>query len=123
MRPLTTQELLAVWESSNGRPSAERALALLVAACPGQLADTLGRLSLGQRDSCLLTLREWAFGSQMVSVAGCPQCGDRLELSFEVADIRVPPVEPPETLSLALDGHEVKFRLPNSIDLAALAHV
>jgi hypothetical protein len=121
MRPLTTHELLDVWEVAAALPPPERALALLAAACPEQPADTLARLSVGQRDARLMTLREWAFGPRMVSVAACPRCGGQLELSFEVADIRVPPAEPPELLTLAIDGHEVRFRPLNGMDLVALA--
>jgi hypothetical protein len=120
MRPLTTHELLDVWEAAAALPPPERALALLAAACPGQPADSLARLSIGQRDARLMTLREWAFGPQMVSVAACPRCGDQLELTFQVADIRVPPAEPPELLSLTMDGHEVRFRPLDSQDLVAL---
>lgn len=122
MRALSAFELLHVWERGLTQPPAQRALALLAAACPDTPLDALARLSIGQRDARLLMLREWVFGPQLVSLAVCPACGERLELTFNVADIRVSvEVEPVEALSLSADGHEVRFRLPNSLDLVAIA--
>ena len=46
-----------------------RALTLLEAACPEMSADELASLSIGRRDADLLSLREWAFGSEMTGVA------------------------------------------------------
>lgn len=101
--------------------SVQRALTLLAAACPEISPDALAQLSIGQRDACLLTLREWTFGSQLVSLAICPSCGDRLELSFNVADIRVAAdVEPTGVLPLSVANYEVQFRLPNSLDLVTM---
>ncbi|MEW5959314.1 MAG: phage baseplate protein, partial [Chloroflexota bacterium] len=57
----------------------------------------------------------------LVSLAVCPNCGDRLELTFNVAAIKVQPeIEPAETYSLNVADYEVTFRLPNSQDLTTL---
>jgi hypothetical protein len=124
MRALSAPELLSIWEWGMAQPAAQRALALLAAASPDTPYDTLANLSIGQRDARLLTLREWAFGSQLVSVASCPDCDERLELNFGVSEIRVAagsdPCADPEPLSLNVEGYEVRFRLPNSLDLAAV---
>jgi hypothetical protein len=121
MRPLSSAELLNVWEQGLGQPPTLRALNLLSAACPETPPETLARLSIGQRDSLLLTLREWTFGAQLVSLVNCPQCGEKVELSFNVSDIRVEPPAPVETLALAVGDYEVQFRLPNSLDLALVS--
>ncbi len=123
MRPLSAPELLAAWERSLAEPPALRALVLLAAACPETSAEDLARESIGRRDARLLTLREWTFGPQLVSLASCPVCGERLETAFDVAEIRVPGGEeaPAEPLSLTVAGCELTFRLPDSLDLAALA--
>jgi len=134
MRSLSALELLQVWEWGLNLQSAQRALRLLATACPGIPPDILATLSIGQRDVCLLTLREWVFGSHLVSVATCPHCDDRLDLTLKVADLRVEalpaivasrglPSKPltPEIFTVALDDYEVQFRLPNSLDLAAIA--
>ncbi len=157
MRALSASELLGVWERGLAQQPIQRALTLLSAAFPQTSPDVLAKLSIGQRDACLLTLREWLFGSQLVSLAMCPHCGERLELTFNVADIRVPSKAEPvsdtelrsnivvetdtgtrgrgdaeqmnvlrmnatayETFSLSVADYEVHFRLPNSLDLAAI---
>jgi len=121
MRALSVPELLQVWERGLTQSPVQRALTLLSIACPDSSAKDLAELSIGQRDACLLTLREWVFGSQLVSVVDCPKCSDRLELTFAIADIRVASA-PPSTsiLFLEMDAYVVRFRLPNSSDLAVI---
>jgi hypothetical protein len=122
--PLATPDLLAVWDSAAVLPPAGRAIALVAAACPDRSHEALAQRSVGWRDACLLTLRAWAFGPELDCLADCPRCGDHLELSFQVADVHLPPATeagPPETVSVVLDSRELRFRLPNSLDLEALA--
>lgn len=122
MRALSAMELLRVWEQGMAQPPAQRALALLTLACADIAPAQLARLSIGRRDERLLTLREWAFGPRLQSVADCPRCGGKLDVEFDVSDIRAGPApEPVEELSLTAAGHEVRFRLPNSTDLACLS--
>ncbi len=127
MRALSALELLSVWERGQAQPPAQRALTLLAAACPDSPPDALAKLSIGQRDARLLTLRERTFGPQLVSLATCPGCGERLELTFSVGDIRSPSPcqgevgEGVVALSLSISDYEVRFRLPNSLDLTAVA--
>jgi hypothetical protein len=119
MQALSVPELLQVWERGLIQSSVQRALTLLSTACPDVAVQDLAELSIGQRDARLLTLREWAFGSQLISVVDCPSCGDRLELNFNIADIRIASDTPLITpLSLEIDDYVVRFRLPNSSDLA-----
>ena len=121
MRSLSASELLNIWEWGRTQPSWSRALRLLATACPETTVDMLSKLSIGQRDTLLLTLRERTFGSQLVSLAVCPSCGERLELDFQIGDIRVtPPAEPVEMLVLNVSDYEISFRLPNSLDLMAM---
>jgi hypothetical protein len=122
MRALSASELLNAWEWGMGQPPVERALVLLEAACPEMPPEALAKLSIGRRDELLLTLREWTFGGKLRSVTPCPGCGAYLELNFSITDIRVTPAaEPPEALSLYADGYALHFRLPNSLDLTAVA--
>ncbi|KAF5414491.1 MAG: hypothetical protein C5S48_08835 [Candidatus Methanogaster sp.] len=121
MRTLSAPELLDVWERGDVQSPVNRALSLLSAACPEASADSLTKLNIGERDARLLTLREWTFGTQLIGIATCPDCRERLELTFNVADIQVAP-EPEPTGGMAIDvaGYDVRFRLPNSMDLAAI---
>ncbi|BAZ11863.1 hypothetical protein NIES4071_36890 [Calothrix sp. NIES-4071] len=122
MRALSAGELLTVWEKGLMQQPVKQALALLTAACPEIPTPQLAQLSIGQRDALLLTLRSGTFGSQIQSLATCGNCGENLELNFSVADICTsPPTSPLETFSLQVAGWNIEFRLPNSLDLMALA--
>ena len=122
MRTLSAPELLDVWERGNVQSSVNRALSLLSAACPEASADSLTKLSICERDARLLTLREWTFGSQLIGIATCPDCRERLELTFDVADIQVTPESGPTgEMTIDVAGYDVRFRLPNSIDIDAIA--
>lgn len=108
------------WEAGQERSLAHRALLLLACASPETSWDELAALPVGQRDIRLMTLREWTFGQDLSSLATCPACRERLELSFTAADIRVASAAADERLSLQVGGYEVEFRLPNSADLEGL---
>jgi hypothetical protein len=101
----------------------DRALTLLTFSSPGQSIANLASLTVGQRDALLLTLREMTFGNILNCFAQCPQCGEDLEFTLETAQIRVsdPSRSPEPEYAFAVEGFEVKFRLPNSFDLAAIA--
>jgi hypothetical protein len=122
MTGLAPSVLLKIWEWGRLQPPYRRALALLTLAYPRLAGATLARLSIGQRDGLLLSLRERLFGPWLASVASCPRCGERVELRFSAAQIRAQaPSVPREGLLLLAEGFEVRFRPPNSLDLAALA--
>jgi hypothetical protein len=96
---------------------------LLEAAHPEMSPETLALLNIGQRDARLLALRELIFGPTVISLTRCPQCGERLEQTFAIEDVRVPKAkECSSSLSVEADGYVVQFRLPNSQDLAAIIH-
>jgi hypothetical protein len=100
----------------------EQALSLLAAACPETSPEALAKLAIGERDARLLTLREWAFGRRLASLAICPICNKQLELSFDTTEIRVTPAnECVSPLLVNAVGYEVALRLPTSEDLLAIA--
>ena len=121
MRALSTRELLDVWERGLARADERWALLLLEAACPESPPAELARLSIGQRDALLLSLREWAFGGGFASLAACPACAEQLELSFEADDVRAPPPASAGPFRLDARGHELEFRLPDTLDLLAVS--
>lgn len=120
MHPLSASELLDVWERGLIQAPAQRALTLLAAACPEVPPESLTRLSVGDRDARLTTLREWTFGPQLVCIASCVQCGERLELSLNTDDLPTGRAVETEKFSLSVEGYDLVFRLPNSTDLVAL---
>jgi len=119
---LSPAEVLEVWERGQHQTPVERALTMLAAACPGASHETLAALSIGQRDSCLIALREKLFGQRLTSLTDCPACGERLEMSFSVVDVRASSnAEPLTMVSVERSGYELRLRLPNSLDLLELA--
>jgi hypothetical protein len=129
MRALSAAELLDAWEQGMGQTPIQQALALLAPACPERSPEALARLSIGRRDAGLLALRERTFGPRLLSLATCPACGERLELAFDVADVQSSSLflggdggeGHADPLSMTVDGYELRFRLPNSLDLEAVA--
>src|SRR5262245_18816602 len=120
MKPLPAAQLLDVWERGRNGSSVERALFLLTAACPDIEPDALARLSIGRRDGLLLTLREWTFGDPLVALVDCPECGEHVETVFRTADVRTAPTQDETVLALTAGECEVRFRLPDSLDLLAI---
>lgn len=119
MRPLSASDMLQIWEIGQQQHPLDRALTLLACALPEKSEEDLVRLSIGQRDAFLLSLREVTLGSRLESFAECPQCQEALEFTLNVADLMLkplPPLEQPYTLSA--EGFELQFHLPNSQDLA-----
>ncbi|MEO7911031.1 MAG: phage baseplate protein [Roseiflexaceae bacterium] len=128
MRSLSASELLQVWDHGLAQSPVQRAIALLTAACDDTPLDALTQLSIGQRDARLLTLREWAFGSHIDGIVVCPGCGERLEMAFDISEIRAAPRLPDsgtiptvEAFEFGLGEYALCFRLPNSRDLSAIA--
>jgi hypothetical protein len=132
MRPLSDQDILRVWETGQSQHPLDRALTLLLSGLRDCPFDTIARLSIGQRDAYLLTLRELTFGTQMEGIADCPRCRERLEFNVSVAELRVSnpaiPLEAYEAIETAseytlnLEGFELQFSLPSSRDLAAVVN-
>jgi hypothetical protein len=113
--------MLEVWERGLGGSPLQRSL-MLLAAASAEPMDAMARLSAGQRDTRLISLRERAFGSHLSAVATCPRCGERLELNFRTSDMRVQAeTESAETLPVEVTGYNVRCRAPNSLDLIAIA--
>lgn len=83
---LAPGELLRVWEEGRERRPVEKALALLAALGP-EPAQALARLPLGERDTRLLELYADRWGGRLELEVRCPECGERLELELEAADL------------------------------------
>ena len=128
IRPLSAAQMIQIWEQGASQHPLDRALLCLAWGCPDIPIADLAKLPLGLRDAALLTVRELTFGNQMGSQSSCPQCGELLEFSLNVSDIRV--VDLDRAMTEAEDGSihhlhtdhwDLTFRLPTSLDLAAIA--
>jgi predicted RNA-binding Zn-ribbon protein involved in translation (DUF1610 family) len=119
MPGLTATALIDVWDRFHSATPVRRALALL-AASTAEREQELARLSVGARDRRLLDLREGTFGSRVTCQPVCPACGERLESTFEIGDIRVNAEPPTGPFQLESSDYTVDARLPDSTDLIAI---
>jgi hypothetical protein len=119
MRPLSVQEMIGVWEKGELRSPVDQALLLLQAGEPEESLSELAKLHVGERDRRLLQLREKTFGSRFSCSADCPWCSEDLHFEFETRQIvRPSSAEQTNSFSGTADEVAVRFRLPNSEDLA-----
>ncbi|HKF56933.1 MAG TPA: phage baseplate protein [Blastocatellia bacterium] len=124
MRRLSTSELLSVWEKAASERRSAWPITLLAAACSDQSPEDLARLSIGQRDSRLLELRERMFGPELHLLSTCEDCDARLELRVLVKTLRtVQRDQPAIPLSVKARGFHIEFRVPDSFDLDAAAEL
>lgn len=116
---LDDSRLLDTWDRSAMLDRPWRELALLESAC-GIPLETLARLSIGERDRLLLALRIGTFGQHLECETACPACGTRLQLALDASQLIVPQRTVAESeFEFTDDAWTVRFRLPNSSDLAA----
>jgi hypothetical protein len=117
--PLSAAALLEVWDRGLRLHPIDRALRLVAVACPDVPPHDLATMSLGERDSHLLALRESTFGGELPAVADCPGCGERLEFDLPAAGLRAgePGAAPGE---MEHGGRMLRVRPLNSHDLAAV---
>lgn len=127
MRALSAADILHIWEIGYSQHPLDRALTLLSFALPEMTGEELIRLSIGQRDTLLLRLREMTLGSTLESFTACPQCREPLEFTLNAIDLKGAALPEKELTSatqqvypLAIDEFELQFRVPNSQDLAAI---
>lgn len=118
--PLDASRLLAAWEQGAAQPPAARALLLLEAAEPQFGCDGLEAMGVGERDARLMALRERWIGPDVECLGACPSCGERVELSFALAQLRIEHAPRDAVFEVDVDGRAWRLRLPNSGDLLAL---
>jgi hypothetical protein len=126
MLSLSPEKILAVWEAGRQQHELDRALTLLAAASPGRTREELAGLSIGERDARLLQLRTLVLGTSAHGFAECPQCAERVEFPVDTAALALvegwaPALPNGFTATpheIELDGTSIRFRLPDSRDLA-----
>jgi hypothetical protein len=123
MRPLTARRALDAWEQGQRSDSSDRALGLLAASLPEVDRERLAHLPLGRRDALLIRLRERTFGNVVKSFTQCPKCSTRLEFPIDLRgyDVAGSLKQKASTGSVSADGFEIRFRLPDSDDLAEIS--
>jgi hypothetical protein len=121
MRAFSMAGMLAAWEDGATKTPSQRALGLLAVVFPETSREQLAELSIGQRDAMLLTLREQLFGQQVTAVVACPGCGERLDLTVDIRELRASPREAEAEVVVNVDGYDLRFRTVNAGDAMALA--
>lgn len=122
MRPLSTPELLTVWEENWQRPPLWQGLALLAAACPDASLTALMAAPLGDFHARLLTLHQWHFGPSLTAVTTCSACNNVVETTIDVDSLRQSNAPPATPLEVNHDDAVLTFRLPTAGDLIAVGN-
>jgi hypothetical protein len=115
--------LLDAWDDARAQHPLDRALTLL-RAFTGRSRRGLAELSIGERDELLRETRRRVFGDRLEAVCACEHCGEANE--FDVDAALLPHSHGREAVPVVSvardgDGNTVTARLPNSLDLAAVA--
>ena len=122
MRPLTAANIVMIWDQGRAWHPIDRALLLLAYALPEVPSEKLPALSVGQRNLRLLQTRQLTIGNQLEGLVTCPKCHESLELVVQVSQILLgePEIKIQE---LEIGPWRVRFRLPDSLDLASLLSI
>src|SRR5690554_5373011 len=97
-----------------------KTLLLLEFITPETEQVDVGLLSIGQRDTRLLQLRNYLFGSTLHNTTICPECNMKMEWDMDLRDLIIQEVDNSEFASehsIEVDDFQVRFRLPNSKDI------
>lgn len=122
MRSLSAQDVLEIWERSQGGSATAKALTLFSAACPEMTRQELMAVPVGQRDRRLIELREKTFGSTLQNITECPKCDATLEFALDTEDLRRGSEGRDATAESELKQENLvlRFRSPNTADLLAV---
>lgn len=121
VEPLTAEEMLQLWERGERLGPTDRALMLLARARRSASAADLAGMTIGQSEAALLELRSTTFGGSLIALENCPDCNAFVELTVDPS-VLFAMVPPPSTgsITLNIDGWQLRFRLPKLTDLLAL---
>ena len=120
MRTPTPADMFVAWEAALPQPTVARALILAALVAPDD-AVALARLSVGERDEWLITLRARAFGPRLQGQVRCPACAAELELTIDVDALQsLSRGTSGGPFTLDYGGFHLTVRLPTSADLLTL---
>jgi len=125
MRALSDSDILRLWENGNHLHPIDRALHILDLAWPERTREELIALTVGRRNAALIAVRSQTVGSKLYCFTNCGSCRAQLDFELDAAAMAAgdydTSVDQPCTVET--DGVQVRFRLPDSRDLAAIAQV
>jgi hypothetical protein len=117
MTTVTEASLLTAWEAALSRQRRDRAL-VLAAVVSDEGPERLLDLPIGEVDALLLDLRERCFGPMLDCLVSCPHCGEELDATVDVAELRFPAAEQ-HTREVSVAGQSLLVRALTSRDLRA----
>lgn len=117
MRTLSAADILAVWERGEGLSDDDRSGMLLSMAEPGVTTDEWSDRTIGERNAGLLALRTGIFGNVAHGFAACPECRERVEMSFDASGMLEDQPAADDSFVYESAGYAVRFRLPTGSDL------
>jgi hypothetical protein len=123
MAALSGQDVLRIWEAGVSLDPVGRALGILGQAWAGTSREALADLPVGRRDLALLAVREETFGARLDALTSCPSCGERVEFSLQMPELRSR-FDRGGGASLGerrIGPWALRYRLPTSRDLRAVA--
>jgi hypothetical protein len=115
-RGIGADAIVRIWERGLGEHAVDRALTIL-AALTERPRRELAEISVERRDIMLLDWRCRLFGPALTGYAACPRCGCGVDVSLIAEDLE----EPEEHFVVEVAGARHAVRLPNSLDLLAIA--
>ncbi len=125
MDGLSPEEVLGIWEDGQSQSPVERTVTMIAAACPEMTRQNVAELDIARRDALLFDLRRKVFGETLRCFSECGQCSAGIEFSFSTGDIEGPDGPGGDmdegVHELSNGDMEIRFRLPNSTDLALAA--
>ncbi len=120
MRTITAADVTRLCEWGADKHDLDRAIALLRLASPGESAEALAELPVGQRDARLMKLRSAQFGPQFDMRVECPKCQSPLEFGMNMNQLLQDEAEP-NPKPIEFSNGTLVYRLPNSRDMSAIA--
>ena len=119
VQALSASAMLELWEQGAARDPLDQALLFLRHACPTQSFDALCEWTIGQRDACVLELRQQTLGDRIEAYAECPACRNGLEFELSCTALLASASDSDAIwTTVEQDGRSWELRRPNSRDLA-----
>lgn len=130
MRTLSVSEIVALWERAAREHTLVRILHVLGANCAEHVQAPvpdepdyaeLARLDLGERNRRLMRSYAESFSSRLECESSCPQCNELFEFTMDLQRILAETSGDERLFQTETGGFTVRFRLPNTLDLMAVA--
>lgn len=119
IRPVTTEQLLDIWEYAAQQSPAHRALALVQSL--SDQADDARNWTVGRRDRELMLIRQTLLGDAIRGVANCPLCHLPVEFDFRLSDLMEQAPDGTTCDQVISDDFEIQWHLPTCAELADLS--